>query len=232
MRHCLMSETPEPTASTAVLPLPTTTASKLRTRKTLTVPEGMDPKVWREEQEARLKEVRRGALLKAHAVLKMKRDAKALIQKKVELGQPITPEEEKQVRWSQAESVRHKEERLINEVSKLVIRPQTVDALRLVVERTAAKHGYNPIESLIQLAGPTSDLEDKEKVAIHKALLPFLAPPVPQARAKEEDHDSKKVRVTVTQFVFPGRSPASAPLHEERPVSQIEDATIPPAAAP
>jgi hypothetical protein len=231
MRHCLMPETTDPVPSTAVLPVPTTTASKLRTRKTLTVPEGVDPRVWREEQEAKLKEVRRNALAKAHAVLKLKREAKAVVEKKVELGQPITAEEEKQVRWSQAESTKHKEDRLLNAVSKLVIKPQTVEALRLVVERTAAKHGYNPVESLIQLAA-AGTMDPKDEAAIHKALLPFLAPPVPQARAKEEDLDSKKVRVTVTQFVFPGRNAAAPALHTERPTSQIETTTIETAPVP
>ena len=225
MRHCLMPDAPTPDPSTAVLPAPVTTASKLRTRKTLTVPEGVDPREWREQREKDRAAARAAGLAKAHAVLKLKREAKALVEKKVELGQPITAEEEKQVRWSQAESTKHKEERLINEVSKLVIKPQTVEALRLVVERTAAKHGYNPVEALIRLAA-SGTMDPKDEATIHKALLPFLAPPVPQARAKEEESDSKKVRVTVTQFVFPGRSPASAPLHEERPVSQIEETTI------
>lgn len=221
-----MPEDSTPPDASRSLDLPTTTASKLRTRKIQQVPEGMNPKVWREQRDKAWAAARAAGLVKAQAILKLKREAKAMVRRKVELGQPITAEEERQVRWSQAESTKHKEERLINEVSKLVIKPQTVEALRLVVERTAAKHSYNPIEELIKLTGPDSDLPDKEKVVIHKALLPFLVPVMPAVKQETQADDGKRVRVTVTQFVFPGRSPAVAPFHAERPVSQIENADI------
>lgn len=186
------------------------------------VPDGFTALQWRAFRLRRIREKRQGALAKAKEVLQLKKQERELIQKKVDQGMPITEEERQKLDWTAAESSEQKKDRLLNQVAKLVIKPQTVEELRLVVERTAAKHGYNPIEELIKLSS-SEHLEEKERIAIHKALLPFLAPQLPQQKvaAREDEDRGPRVRVTVTQFVFQQEQRA-APLHTERPVTALD----------
>lgn len=171
-------------------------------------------------------------LKKAQESIALKRQQRALIRKKVEADLPITEQEREILGWSPTESKKQREKRLIDSVAKLVITPKTVEELRLVVEQTAARYQYNPIEALIKLTGDNSELDDEKKMNIHKALLPFLVPQVPVIKAKEaRDDDTKKVRVTVTQFVFPERPQNNVtPLHKERPKSLVETSGTPPPA--
>jgi len=202
----------------------------VRNRKAEHCPEGMDPVTWRAEKKRKLKEIRKKALEKAQESIRLKRQQQALVRKKIEVGLPITEEERAVYEWSSTESKKRRESRLIDSVAKLVITPKTVEELRLVVEQTAARYQYNPIEALIKLTGDSSELDDEKKMNIHKALLPFLVPQVPVIKAKESaDRDDKKVRVTVTQFVFPEREQNNVtPLHKERPKSVVEDSGTPP----
>ncbi len=182
------------------------------------VDDGMSPKQRRLAREKELRESRKASLAKANAVLAAKKKQKALVMEKVEAGLPLTPEEQELVTWTPSAKREREKQRIVDAAAKLVIRPQNVDALRLVVEQTAARHAYNPVEKLILLAS-SGDLEDKEKVAIHKALLPFLAPQLPAAKesTKASEDDKDKVKVTVTQFVFPThRDRPDKPLHEQK----------------
>lgn len=107
-----------------------------------------------------------------------------------------------------------KERQALAAAAKIMLKPKSVNELRLLVETTAAKNHYNPIESLIELTRK-EDVKDSEKIAIHKALLPFLVPQMatPKPEKEEKEHG---VKVTVTQFVFPSNSP-TGPLHQEKP---------------
>lgn len=202
-----------------------------RSRKARHCPPGMDPQAWRRQVAAERKEARERGLKKAHEVIRMKNQQRELVKKKVEMQLPITEQERELLTWSRTASQKVKKQQLIDQVSKLVISPKTVEELRMVVEQTAARHAYNPIEALIRLGGEDSSLEDKDKVAIHKALLPFLVPQLPTPKAvTEKDGDSKRVRVTITQFVFPERPQNNVtPLHKERPPSVVEETDPTPA---
>ena len=195
-----------------------------RSRKARLCPAGMEPRAWRAQLAAERKEARERGLKKAHEMLRLKAQQRELVKKKVEMQLPITEQERELLTWSRTRSQKVKKQQLIDQVAKLVISPKTVEELRMVVEQTAARHAYNPIEALIRLGGDDSSLEDKDKVAIHKALLPFLVPQLPTPKAQpEKDGDSKRVRVTVTQFVFPERPQNNVtPLHKERPPSIVD----------
>jgi hypothetical protein len=186
-------------------------------------PEGVDPKQWREQRKANRVAGRLKGIAKGQATLQMKRKQQALVREKVEQGLPITEEERELLWWSTSRSIKKKQEEMINKVAALVIKPQTIDELRAVIDRTAAKYQYNPIEALIKLGGDGSELPEKEKVQIHKALLPFFAPALPPATkmAKRDKDDGKRVKVTVTQFVFPELRNVT-PLHQERPATVVD----------
>jgi hypothetical protein len=195
-----------------------------RSRKAEHCPPGEDPQAWRARRLRERKEARVRGLKKAHEMIRLKSQQRELVKKKVEMQLPITEQERELLTWSRTRSQKVKKQQLIDQVSRLVISPKTVEELRMVVEQTAARHAYNPIEALIRLSADDSALEDKDKVAIHKALLPFLVPQLPTPKAvSEKDGDSKRVRVTVTQFVFPERPQNNVtPLHAERPPSVVE----------
>lgn len=172
----------------------------------------------KKEKDALTREKRLSAILKANAAKRLKMSQREIVMKKVEQNMPITAEEQQLVHWTANAKRKRNQQLAIDAVSKLVIRPQNIDALRLVVEQTAARHGYNPIESLIMLT-QSDNVEDKDKVSIHKALLPFLAPQLPAVKeAKREEDDGARVKVTVTHFVFPShRDKPDTPIHETKP---------------
>lgn len=145
------------------------------------------------------------------------------MQQKVAQGIAISEEERQQLEYSGGRvSKEAKKEKIIEAAASLVIKPQSVTALRLVVEQTAAKLKYNPIESLIDLT-KGNDIKDSEKIAIHKALLPFLVPQLatPKPEKHEENHG---VKVTITQFVFPKKDADAKALHTEKPATVVTDA--------
>lgn len=153
------------------------------------------------------------------------RDAKRLlvaqreiVRQKVELGQPIT-EEERNVLGRKFGNLHGKtqEQATIAAAAKLMIKPQSLAQLRLLVETTAAKHSYNPIEKLIELAN-SPNIEEKEKVAIHKALLPYLAPVLATPKATDSAGDGGGVKVVVTTFAFNSDKPKVA-IHNDRPAT-------------
>lgn len=157
-----------------------------------------------EEKKRRL-EIGRARMAKALDALKLKTAQKRLVREKVEKGLPITEEERKLLTWTTRMNEKEKQRKIVDAAAHLVIKAQSVQELRLIVEKTAARHAYNPIESLIQ---QTKDplIPAKEKIAIHKALLPFLVPQLPV----EKQNDRKNpegVKVTITQFVFPEERP-------------------------
>lgn len=179
----------------------------------------LTPRQVREARDKALREKRCAAIAKGREVIRLKKAAKAVILEKLKAGIPITPEEEKMVHWTASQKPQAKKDAIVDAAARLVIKSQSMEELRIVVEQTAARHAYNPIEELIKLTGPNSDLEDKEKVVIHKALLPFLIPQLPAPKEKKgQDNDENRVRVTITHFNFP--------THREKPAEALH--TIPP----
>ena len=161
---------------------------------------------------------RQGAIKKAQAARAIKVAAKRLVERKVSENLPISEEERNLLTWKNGNMHGKTRENLaIAAIAKLVMKPQSVNELRMLVEKTAAKHSYNPIEALIQLT-QSNHIEEKEKIAIHKALLPFLMPILATPKAAQGEEDSGGVKVVVTQFHFPASKP-SGPLHLEKPVT-------------
>lgn len=153
-------------------------------------------------------------MARAREAKRLKLAHREIVRRKVEGGLPITDEERVLLGWKGgARNEQAGENQIIAAAAKLVLKPQSVNELRLLVEKTAAKHHYNPIESLIQQTQSTA-VDEKDKIAIHKALLPFLCPVL--SAPKMDSGRSEGVKVVVTQFHFPERSPARA-IHEEKP---------------
>lgn len=162
-------------------------------------------------------------LEKARAVMALKRKERNVVKEKVAAGLPITEEERSKLLTRQnAKDMTERE--AIARAAKLMIKPQSVNELRLLVETTAAKNHYNPIESLI-LQTKDPDIPEKEKIAIHKALLPFLVPQLPTPKPTTADVEDTGVRVTVTQFVFPSNN-NEQPLHLQKPATVTVETPI------
>jgi hypothetical protein len=155
-------------------------------------------------------------LARARVAAAIKRKQQSAIAEKIEQGIPITQEEREALgRRSKYNKV---ETRIDNLASKLEIKPQNANQLRLLIERTAARYHYNPIANLI-IASTNPETELKDQIAIHKALLPYMAPqlsPVKQAIEQDDmDSDKGKVSVKVVQFVFERKADAR-PIHEQQ----------------
>jgi hypothetical protein len=185
----------------------------------------------RQVRAARLGGIHAGRLSgleKAWKAKLLKKQKKAIVMEKLAAGIPISPEEQELVTWSAANSKKRREEQIIDAAAKLVIRPQNVNELRLVVQNTAARHAYNPIEKLILLSND-DEVEKKDQIMIHKALLPFLAPQIPSQKDNTQVEDEDRVKVTVTQFVFPAREKPDIPIHAHPPpmITEQEPAPLP-----
>lgn len=169
-----------------------------------------------------------------HEALARKKEMKKAVQRKVDLGMPITDEERDLLMWTpgrnKTKDVKMREEDTIAAASKLLMRPQNVKELRALVERTAAKHHYNPIEALI-LMTKDGKLDPEDVAGIHKALLPYLAPQLKVAAPKEESEgDASGVRVFITRFEFPPDQSSASPLYQHKPATvTITDEQSPPA---
>ncbi len=187
-----------------------------------TLPENDESLTPRQRYLARKARIKTGALAriaKAHAAKALKKQQRDLVKEKIQMGLPITKEEEDLVNWSATASRKKNEERVVDAAARLVIKPQHVNELRIVVERTAAKHKYNPVEALILLAAG-DELEPKERAAVHKSLLPFLVPTLPPSKPTKEGTEGEgQVKVTITQFVFKEdqHSKPAIALHNEMP---------------
>lgn len=159
---------------------------------------------------------------KAQEAYRLKRAQREIVRRKVEEGLPISEQERAYLQWKGGGPQKNQNEKsIIAAAAKLMIRPQSVTELRMLVETTAAKHSYNPIESLI-LQTRSVDIAEKDKAAIHRALLPFLCPQLPAPRPQDEKSGSGHgIKVVVTQFTFPDRrgSEPDQALHLERPAT-------------
>ena len=171
-------------------------------------------------KEAAADKVRKlSALEKANIVRRAKLEQRQAIEKKVEMGMPITEEERALLAERLGKVPKRRQDRLRHIAAAavdLVVRPKSVTELRLLVEKTAAKHSYNPIEKLIELVN-SDDIEAREKVAIHKALLPYLTPQL-AAPKPEAAGGGGGVKVTITRFEFP-KAGQAGPLHQEKPAT-------------
>ena len=156
-------------------------------------------------------------LAKARAVQALKKKERQIVEEKVAAGLPIT-EEERALLTFRTNKKQADERKILAQAAKLMIKPQSVHDLRLLVETTAAKHHYNPIESLI-LQTQDPNIPEKDKVAIHKVLLPFLVPQLPAPKAATPETEDTGIKVTVTQFVFPPNEKNVTPLHKQKPTT-------------
>ena len=195
--------------------------------------EGRDLRLFRErkakERAEAIRKKRIAQLKKGTETIRLKKRQRDLVREKVEKGLPITEQEREMLQWTAGKTRVQKKKEIIDAAAALVIKPQTVNELRIVVQQTAARYAYNPIEELIKLSSPESELKDSDRVAIHKALLPFLAPTIPSVKAQALEQEEKgKIKVTISQFVFPEKQGMS-PLHKERPKSEVSE-VIPPEA--
>lgn len=157
-------------------------------------------------------------LAKARAVQALKKKERQIVEEKVRQGLPITEEERERLRW-RTNKKKVDERQILAQAAKLMIKPQSVHDLRLLVETTAAKHSYNPIEALI-LQTKDDTIPEKEKINIHKVLLPFLVPQLPATKATAAEVEDTGIKVTVTQFVFPQKDEKNVtPIHQEKPAT-------------
>lgn len=163
------------------------------------------------------KETRQANIKKAQEALRIKQAQIKLIKEKIRNGFVVSPEEHELIAKSSTVNKVNRADAaqaLVDMASKLVIKPQTVQALRLVVEQTAAKHKYNPIDELIKLT-KSEDLGDKDKVAIHKALMPFLIPAVAPASSEEEaTPEDQRPKIIIKNFHMGEKD--ARPIHETK----------------
>lgn len=164
----------------------------------------------------------------------------AAVREKLREGLPLTPEEAALITGRNAgPAARVVEEAALRKelaAAEIRVMPRSIIELRQMVEATVQTTGYNPILSLIDLA-QNGDLDDKEVVAIHKALLPFIVPAitVPREAAErmmgEANCGNSGPRVVIQQFVLPPDSD-HRPLHARRPLTALDMETAGKAPAP
>lgn len=121
-----------------------------------------------------------------------------------------------------------------NHTAETIIATKDVKELRAIVEQTAAKYMYNPIEELIRTSlhldkrgKPAGEevprIDVKEKMNIDKALLPYLVAQVPPQKAQDSNSntESKGVQVFINQIAFDGPinrpHAGDTPLHTQQP---------------
>lgn len=224
-----MDETPNP-LSQPVLPGPSEPVEKQEPKPRIyvpdTLPEGTEnPRKAYLERKARIKKERQDRIVMMTERRNLKIKQRALVREKVEAGLPISAEERELLTWTASKKRKDKEAEILKQASALTIKPQNIEALRLVVEKTAAKHSYNPVEELIKLS-VQGDLDDKDKVAIHKALMPFLVPTLPVPKERPADNPDSGIRVVVAQFTIPDhqRVKPEKPIFEDKPPVITEQA--------
>jgi hypothetical protein len=167
-------------------------------------------------ERLKLKHDRQLQIKKMNAAKDAMANRRALIKEKIAKGIPITEEELKvaAVRNKTLIDMAKGQIKMTAEPA-IVVKPQTINALRVVVEQTAAKHAYNPIEGLLEeLKDP--DLSAKDRVAIHKTLLPFLMPQL--GPAKEEHVQSAPTAPKITIKAFQLDPSDGRPIHESKKV--------------
>jgi hypothetical protein len=200
------------------------------------VPTGMELRQARLAHKAAMKKQRQANMAKARLAMDEKKRHKAIVAEKVAAGMPITEGERDLIAWkpgrkNEAKHDSAKAEReTIAAASKLLLKPQNIAELRHLVEHTARKHHYNPLEALIcQAIGkdvrggdlpPELILAEKDKMAIHKTLLPFLVPQLPPQKPTDAGAQSGGIKVVVARFSFDtsGKRP-DKPIHEEAPIT-------------
>ncbi len=165
-------------------------------------------------ERLKAKNDRRLQIKKMNAAKEAMASRRALIKEKIAKGIPITEEELKvaAVRNKTLIDMAKGQIKMTAEPA-IVVKPQTINALRVVVEQTAAKHAYNPIEGLLkELRDP--DLSAKDRVAIHKTLLPFLMPQLGPAKEEHVQAAPSAPKITIKAFQL---DPSDGrPIHESK----------------
>jgi hypothetical protein len=159
-------------------------------------------------------ENKRKAMAQCRARALDKNNHRALIQEKVKKGVPIT-EDELAVLAGRNKTLHEtlKQNIKLTADPMVVLKPQTINALRVIVEQTAAKHAYNPIEGLLEeLKDP--DLSAKDRVAIHKTLMPFLMPQLGPAKEEHVEHAPQAAKIIIRNYQMAPE--AAAPIHQTK----------------
>lgn len=189
------------------------------------------------------KKARRANMEKAHAAMRLKKKQRDIVREKVAAGMPIT-EQEQQLLSSRLnvknKSRQAQEEATLAAASKLLIQPQNVKELRILVDRIAHKHAYNPLEQLIKMTLPTENpdgtysyqIPAADRATIHKALLPYLTPQLKVSPVKEEDPKNEGVKVVISQFVFPEDKKDSGKIFDKFTASVVTTEQPPAALTP
>jgi hypothetical protein len=175
-----------------------------------------------------VKDAKRASLARAREAKKMMFQERDMIQKKVEMGLPITEEEAAKIPYnglSKKRGADHRQ-RVLTEAAKLIIKPQNAAELRILVEEVVKRKRYNPIEDLIEL-GQDEETPLKERIGIHKSLLPYVVPQLPAMEKEKTQTGDTGVKVTIQQFVFPAGSnkKPEIPIHEQKPATVETTAT-------
>lgn len=155
------------------------------------------------------------------------REIGALIAKKIEEKQPLSPEEKDFLDRSSpriVSSTHRKLSALEEEKKKLVEKsrgPKTAREMRMEVERLCKKHGYSPTERLIELAEARNEegnylLSPAERTAVHKMLLPYTAPTMSSVRVGENSGATTIVKIEQLNFVPGGSEQDIAPVADEK----------------
>lgn len=165
------------------------------------------------ERRAR-KQANMAKLKKANKAKELKKYRRAVIKEKVQKGVPITEEEVIEIS-ARSKTLAALCKTIPQNVAEaaIVLKPHTINALRLIVEQTAAQHGYNPISGLLEeLKDP--DLSAKDRVAIHKTLLPFLMPQIAPAKEEHVEHAPQASKIILKNFHLP--KDTGIPLHQSK----------------
>lgn len=166
---------------------------------------------------AQRKEMRKAQLAKAHAALKVKKASRDAVRAKVARGEPLSREEHEMIYWTAARTKEQAKRMALDAVAKLVIKPKTIQELRLVVENTAARHAYNPIEELIKMSQELgSDLESRqEMIRAYSDPGSEIYEPETAAILREGIPDLIKDKISIDSKLLPFLVPAiSAPKAE------------------
>lgn len=151
-----------------------------------------------EQRKLRLAEMRaRNKALRDNRMIRIKE-----LKEKIRRGDELTPGEAEFFRQWHAPGRKRLPKYLLDDAAaQLALRPRSITELRLVIEQTAKECNYNPILELIQLTR-SPDVSEKDKVAIHKALLPFIMPQLNGVKAQDADKGTKDSGVQVNVKTF------------------------------
>jgi len=193
--------------------------------------EKVKPRNQRDEKAKAIEAAKKERMAKMHEGTRKKRREVEIIRAKMKENILLTQQE---VDVITLHGNKRDKLQIKNQTAETIIGTKDVKELRAIVEQTAAKYMYNPIEELIRTSlhldkkgKPMGEdmprIDAKEKMNIDKALLPYLVAQVPPQKAQDSgsNSESKGVQVFINQIEFDGpiNRPLAGvePLHMEKP---------------